>query len=93
MKLNITLTSYKKKLIYRSEHRGCKETDIIFGQFASEMLDSLDESQLKEYEQLLDVPDVDFYNWITGIQQLPANFNNSVFSLIKENHFNRYAKI
>lgn len=89
----MNLNLYIKKLKFRSDHRGCKETDIIFGQFATEMLDSLDEKQLKEYEQLLDIPDVDFYGWITGTQELPANFSNSVFELIKNNHFRRYEKI
>ena len=89
----MNLTIYKKKLKFRSDHRGCKETDIIFGQFSEDMLDSLNELQLKEYEQLLDIPDVDFYNWITGIQELPANFNNSVVDLIKENHYKRHEKI
>lgn len=87
------INSYKKKLKFRSDHRGCKETDIIFGQFSDEMLDLLNESQLKEYEQLLDIPDVDFYNWITETKDLPDNFNNSVFNLVKQNHFKRYEKI
>ena len=87
------INSYKKKLKFRSDHRGCKETDIIFGQFAQEMLDLLNEEQLREYEQLLDIPDVDFYNWITETKDLPDNFNNSVFNLVKQNHFKRYEKI
>ena len=36
----------KKELIYKSTHRGCKETDILLGNFATSCIDSLTDSEL-----------------------------------------------
>ena len=35
-----------KKLLYRSIHRGCKETDILLGNFAIARTESFDDSKL-----------------------------------------------
>jgi len=55
-----------KRLRYRSWHRGCKETDLILGNFADERLQTLDEEQLCAYERLLDEDDVNIWDWLTG---------------------------
>jgi antitoxin CptB len=55
-----------KRLLYRSWHRGCKETDIVLGNFAEENLGKLDALQLDMYEKLLDEQDWDIWNWLTG---------------------------
>ena len=75
---------FLKKLFYRSLYRGCKETDIIFGNFAIEKLSSLSTQELEVYEKLLEVNDNSFYNWITGLEEIPEQYNTSVFRNIKE---------
>lgn len=57
-----------KRLIFRSVHRGCKETDLVFGQFASQTLPSLPPAQLDIYERLLDEDDADIWQWLIGNQ-------------------------
>lgn len=55
-----------RRIRYRSWHRGCKETDVIMGNFADKALDTLTiEEELPLYEELLDEQDVDIWNWIT----------------------------
>lgn len=61
-----------KRLLYRSWHRGCKETDIVLGNFAAENLGKLDALQLDIYEKLLDEQDWDIWNWLTG-KDLPKD--------------------
>ncbi len=73
----------KKRLLYRSAHRGCKETDILLGNFAISELDSMSDLELKTYEKLLEVNDVDIYNWLTEKAQIPAEYDTSVFNKIK----------
>jgi antitoxin CptB len=74
----------KKRLIYQSNHRGCKETDWIFGAFCEVWIDRLSEVQLQEYDQLLQMPDVDLYRWFTGEQPVPEEvLRNSVWTLLK----------
>jgi antitoxin CptB len=55
-----------RRIRYRSWHRGCKETDVIMGNFADKALQTLNiNTELPLYEALLDEQDVDIWNWIT----------------------------
>jgi antitoxin CptB len=73
-----------KKLIYRSSHRGCKETDYIFTDFALNELHKLSDEMLNDYEKLIEVDDALLYNWFTGESSPAAEFNNVLFRKIKE---------
>ena len=46
-----------KKLIYRSQYTGIKETDILLTNFSKKYLKKLSYHQLKSYELLLDSGD------------------------------------
>jgi antitoxin CptB len=63
----------RKKILFRSWHRGTKEMDIILGNFADKYIKDLSDAQLDAYENLLEVPDLDVYNWIIGKEDAPAN--------------------
>ncbi len=54
-----------KRLLYRSWHRGCKETDTVLGQFAEANLGTLPAPILDSFELLLDEQDWDIWNWLT----------------------------
>lgn len=64
----------RKKLIFRAGHRGTKEMDILLGGFAIVFLPQYDESKLFLFEELLNCPDPDIYNWITGQEPLNIPF-------------------
>lgn len=68
----------RKKLIFRSGHRGTKEMDLIMGSFAQRHVPGFSESDLALYEDILQISDPDLYDWITGKQQAPANVMNDV---------------
>ena len=72
-----------KRLIYRSSHRGCKETDYIFSDFSRNELHKLSDDEIKDYERLIAVDDVKLYHWFSQKSQPPAEFDNSVFKKIK----------
>ena len=69
-----------KRLIYQSWHRGCKETDILMGDFAKACLHELDDNLLEQYEALCAVDDWDLYAWLTGNVAIPANFDNEIMN-------------
>lgn len=66
-----TLDARRKRLIFRSGHRGTKELDILFGAFAARHLDSFSEAEIDAFETLLDLPDPDVYDWIVGAGDPP----------------------
>jgi antitoxin CptB len=51
-------------LIYRSWHRGSKETDILLGDFAKSEIHTLNEEELAIYTKLIEENDWDIYEWI-----------------------------
>jgi antitoxin CptB len=65
------LEKRRKRLIFRSGHRGTKELDIFFGAFAADHLAGFDDGQLDAYEALLDLPDPDVFNWIADLADPP----------------------
>ena len=63
----------KKKIIYRSMHRGFKEMDLLLGNFVKKNINKLSIIELKDLEKLLITEDEILYNWYFEI-----NSNNSI---------------
>ena len=76
-----------KKILYRAEHRGFREADIIIGGFAEKHLEQLSPEQLDEFERLIDQPDQDLYAWIIGREPIPEQFAGEVMDLIRTFRF------
>lgn len=55
-----------KRIIYRSWHRGCKETDVVLGPFAETRLAGSSDAELDVFEALLEENDSDIWNWLVG---------------------------
>ena len=58
----------RKRAIYRAQHRGTKELDLILGRYAVEFVQGMDEARLTSFEQLLSLLDADIDQWIRGGQ-------------------------
>src|SRR4030088_3543226 len=63
----------RRKLLFRSWHRGIREMDLIMGRFADAHIGDLTEAEVDAYEQLLEVPEHDVYAWISGEAPVPGN--------------------
>jgi antitoxin CptB len=72
----------KKKLIYRSCNRGCKETDFMLGKFVICDINKLNEMELKQLTKLLEESDNDIYHWLTGQKPIPLIWQNSLVEKI-----------
>ena len=73
----------KKKILYRSEHRGTKEMDLLLSNFVKKYVNFLNESELCELELLLNIDDDVLYKWYS---------DNKKTSLIPENSISRKLK-
>ena len=78
------LDARRKKMLFRSSHRGMQETDILLGAFARRHLESLSEAQLQRFETLLEETDNDLFDWITGKKEVPAAFEHDVIKLLQD---------
>lgn len=72
-----------KRILYRSWHRGCKETDILLGDFAKEIGTELSQHDLDQFEALLSEQDWDIYNWINGNIPAPSPYCDGLIERIR----------
>jgi antitoxin CptB len=73
------LSERRRKLLFRSWHRGIREMDLIMGGFADASIAAMTDADLDELERLLDVPDQEIYSWITGDQAVPSQYDSAFF--------------
>jgi antitoxin CptB len=62
----------RRRLLFRATHRGTNENDLMLGGFVRAHLAGLDDSDLTALEVLLDLPDPDLADWLTGREPIPA---------------------
>ena len=82
-----TTEKKRKRLIFRSWHRGTKEMDLILGSFAERNVQNFTEAELAQYDELLQLSDPDLYNWVTGKEEPPANLEGDMFEKLKAHKF------
>ena len=79
----------RKRLLFRSWHRGTRESDLILGRFAEAYLADFDAGQLDCYEALLESEDADLFDWLSGRAALPAAQDHEVMRLLRDFHGRR----
>lgn len=72
----------RKQIIYRANHRGIKEMDILLGGFADKFAGSLNEDELDLLEMIMDESDRDLLTWFTGEITVPERHQNEIFEAI-----------
>jgi antitoxin CptB len=65
-----------KQILYRSTHRGCKETDFLIGEFVKAKLAEI--YDLKIFSDFLQEDDWNIYDWLLNKQQEPAQYKKIV---------------
>ncbi|HSR72264.1 MAG TPA: succinate dehydrogenase assembly factor 2 [Kiloniellales bacterium] len=73
-----SLTIRRKRLRFRSWHRGTREIDLLLGGFADRALATMDAADLDRYEALLEVPDPQLYAWVTGRESPPPEYDHEI---------------
>jgi antitoxin CptB len=76
----------RRKLLFRSWHRGMREMDLIMGGFADARVEGLSEGELTQFERLIEVPDRDLLAWITGEEAVPPDFDSALFRDLRDFH-------
>ncbi len=72
----------RKRLLYRSWHRGSREADLVLGPFAETYLALFDGPQLERYETLLECADADLLDWLCGKSSPPDPYDHDVTRLL-----------
>lgn len=77
------LDARRRKLLFRSWHRGIREMDLVLGGFADGAIHSLTETELDQYESLLEAQDADLLMWIISGRRPPEELDLPVLRLIQ----------
>ena len=80
------LSERRRRLLFRSWHRGIREMDLIMGRFADSCIETMTDAELDAYEQLIEVPDPVLYGWIGEFDPVPAEFDTALFRRLKAFH-------
>jgi antitoxin CptB len=80
------LDARRRRLLFRSWHRGTREADLIMGRFADAHIEGLSDAELDEYEQLLDALETDLLAWLTGMSAVPPKHDTAMFHRVRDFH-------
>ena len=77
----------RRRLLFRSWHRGIREMDLVLGRFADAHIAELSDAELDEYETWLEIPDQQIFTWVNGSQTAPAEIDTAMFRRLRDFHY------
>jgi antitoxin CptB len=80
------LSARRRKILFRSWHRGMLEMDLIMGRFADATLAALSETELDDLEKLLEAEDREVLGWVIGEIATPSAYDTPVLRKIRAFH-------
>ena len=76
-------------MIYRAQHRGTYENDLLIGDFVKARIASMTETELDELEQVMEFPDAELADWLTGRLPIPPHADTPMLRRIRDAALNR----
>ncbi len=61
----------RRRLLFRATHRGTHETDLLIGGYVEARLSDLTEADMDALEEVMELPDADLADWLTGRRPIP----------------------
>ncbi len=74
----------RRRLLYRATHRGTYENDILLGGFVQRHIAALHDSELAALEALLEIPDNELADWLTGRMPIPAEADTPMLRRVRD---------
>lgn len=69
------LETRRRRLLFRATHRGTHENDLMFGGFVRAHLASFTPAELASLEAIVDLPDPELADWLSGRRPIPAELD------------------
>jgi antitoxin CptB len=76
----------RRRALFRAWHRGTREMDLLLGRFADAYIGDLSDTDLAAFEALMEVPDRDLFAWVTGREEVAANYRTPLYRAIVAFH-------
>ena len=74
----------RRRLLFRDTHRGTHENDLLIGGYVAARIATLTEADIIALEDLMEFPDTDLADWLTGRQPIPPEADSPLLRAIKE---------
>ncbi len=78
-----TLDPRRRRLLFRANHRGTHEADILIGGYITSRIAAFTESDLDALEELLELPDTALADWLSGRQPIPPELATPMLTAIR----------
>ena len=73
----------RKKILFRSWHRGTKEMDLVLGTYADNNLSNMSYDELVHFQSFLNLSDPDLYKWLISEEKaFPEEFRDLIEDII-----------
>ena len=83
------LDTRRRRIIFRAQHRGTYENDLMIGDFVKANIGAMSEVELDELEAVMEFPDAELADWLTGRMPIPDYADSPMFRRIREAALNR----
>lgn len=80
----VPLDIRRKRLLYRSTHRGTFENDLMIGGFVRAHYNELTEADVDALEAVMDTRDDDLADWLTGRAPFPPGTETPMLRRLRE---------
>jgi antitoxin CptB len=76
----------RRRLLFRATHRGTFENDLMIGGFVRAHLGILSDADLDALEVVMEMPDTDLADWLTGRVPIPAEEETPMIRRMRDFH-------
>ena len=68
----------RKRILFRATHRGTHENDLMIGGWLAPRLAGMAETELDAIEAMLELPDPDLADWLSGRRPIPPDHDSAL---------------
>ncbi len=74
----------RRRLLFRANHRGTRENDLLVGGFVSARLADFSDAEIEELEAIMELPDPVLADWLTGRAPIPPEHDTPLLRAMRE---------
>ena len=82
MNISVDDATRRKRLLWRANHRGIKEMDLILGGYVTRNIETFSRTDLSALEIIMDFPDQVMLAWATKRAPVPKEFTSKLLLTI-----------
>ena len=77
-------TTRRRRILFRARHRGTYENDLMIGGYVARHIGAMDAATLDALEALMDLPDPDLADWLSGRRPIPPEHDSPLLRAMRD---------